>query len=59
MGPKSAKLTNVAQISTNVPPIYQQTMLEGPESLECSHKLILPENVPQNTVYTVILGNLV
>ena len=38
--------------------IYQQVMLEGPESLKSYHKLVLPENISISAFYMVILGEM-
>ena len=61
MGPKVAKLFNLAQIWTCRPlirPIInQQVMLECPESPKSPHKLVLPEN-GLSAFYTVILGEM-
>ena len=49
MGPKVAKLVNLAQIWScrplKRPIIHQRVMVEGPESPKSPHKLVLPENV--------------
>ena len=62
MGPKVAKMVNMAQIWTCRPLIrpiiHQWVMLEGPESPKSPHKLVLPENVSIGAFYTVILGKM-
>ena len=58
MGPKVAKLDNLAQIWTCRPLvrpiIHQRVMLQGSESPKSSNKLVLPENVSISAFYTVI-----
>ena len=62
IGPKAAKLVNLAQISTFRllirPLIHQQVILEGPESLKSPHKLVLLENVSKSAFYTIIMGEM-
>ena len=62
MGPKVARLVNLAQILTCRPLIkplmHKGLMLEGPESLKRPHKIVLPENVSTSAFYTVILGEM-
>ena len=59
---KVAKLVNLAQIWTFRPLIrpinHQRVMLEGPESPQNPHKLVLPENVSISAFYTVIQGEM-
>ena len=62
MGPKGAKLVNLAQISNCRPLIrpiiHQRVWLEGPESPKRPHKLVLPENISRSVFFTVILGKM-
>ena len=62
MGPKVAKVVNLAQIWTCRPLIrpiiHQRVMLEGPKSSKSSHKLVLPENISMSAFYSVILGEM-
>ena len=62
MDQKVAKLVNLAQNGTCRslirPIIHQRVMLEGPESTNSPHKLVLPENVSISAFYTVIMGEM-
>ena len=62
MDPKVAKLVNLAQIWTCrpliTPIIHQRVVLDGPESPNSPHKLVLPENVSISAFYTVIMGKI-
>ena len=62
MNPKVAKLVNMAQNWTFRPLIrpiiHQRVMLEGPESPESAHKLVLPENVSIRAFYTINTGEM-
>ena len=57
MDPKVAKHVNLAQNWTFRPLIrpiiHQRVMLEGSESPQSPHKLVLPENVSISAFYTV------
>ena len=59
---KVAKLVNLAQNGTCRPLIrpiiHQRIMLEGPDSPNSPHKLVLPENVSISAFYTVITGEI-
>ena len=62
MDPNMAKLVSLAQIWTSGPLIrpiiHQRVMLEGPESPNSPHKLVIPENVSISAFYTVIMGEI-
>ena len=62
MGPKMAKLVNLAQIWTCNPLIrpiiHQRVMLECSESHKKPHILVLPENITISAFYAVILGGM-
>ena len=62
MNPKVAKLVNMAQNWTFRPLIrpiiHQRVILEGPESPEIAHKLVLPENVSIRAFYTINTGEM-
>ena len=59
LGPKVAKLVNLAQIWTCRPLIWsiihQRVVSEGPEPPKSPHKLVQPENVSISAFKTVIL----
>ena len=62
MNPKMAKLDNFAKNWTFRPLmrsiIHQQVMLDGPQSPNSLHKLVLQENVSRRSFYTIIAGEM-
>ena len=62
MSTKVAKLASLAQIWTwrpiIRPIIHQRVMLEGSESPQSPHKVVLPENVSISAFYAVFLGEM-